>query len=58
ARYNASIKLCAEVGDNASRELFVKLLKDEEEHVDFLESQLHLISEVGLERYLTEQIRG
>lgn len=58
ARYNASIKLCAEAGDNASRELFVKLLKDEEEHVDFLEAQLHLISEVGLERYLTEQMRG
>ncbi|MGE5568816.1 MAG: bacterioferritin [Rhodospirillales bacterium] len=58
ARYNASIKLCAELGDNASRELFVKLLKDEEEHVDFLEAQLHLISEVGLERYLTEQIKG
>jgi bacterioferritin len=58
AHYNAQIKRCAEVGDNASRELFERLLADEEEHVDFIEAQLHLISEVGLDRYLSQQIRG
>jgi bacterioferritin len=57
AKYNAAIKLCAEVGDNNSRELFERLLADEEEHVDYLEAQLHQISEVGLDRYLSQQIR-
>lgn len=57
AHYNAQINLCAEAGDNASRELFKKLLADEEEHVDWIEAQLHQISEVGLDRYLSQQIR-
>jgi bacterioferritin len=57
ASYNDQIKLCREAGDNASRELFEKLLADEEEHVDWLEAQLHQITEVGLDRYLSQQIR-
>ena len=57
AMYNRSIKLCREEGDNASRELFERLLKDEEEHVDWLEAQLHQIGEMGYERYLSQQIR-
>jgi len=57
AMYNASIKLCRDEGDNASRELFERLLKDEEGHVDWLEAQLHQISEIGYERYLSQQIR-
>ena len=44
-------------GDNASRELFERLLKDEEEHVDWLEAQIHQIKEIGYERYLSQQIR-
>jgi bacterioferritin len=57
AQYNAAIKLSAEAGDNASRELFERLLKDEESHVDWLEAQLHQIKELGYERYLSQQIR-
>jgi bacterioferritin len=57
AQYNAAIKLSAEAGDNASRELFERLLKDEESHVDWLEAQLHQIKEIGYERYLSQQIR-
>ncbi len=34
------------------------LLKDEEEHVDWLEAQLHQIKEMGYERYLSNQIDG
>jgi bacterioferritin len=34
----------------------VQLLKDEEEHVDFLEAQMHQIKELGYERYLTMQM--
>ncbi len=57
AKYNAAIKLCVEVGDNTSRELFEKLLKDEEDHIDWLEAQLHQIGEIGIDRYLSQQIR-
>jgi len=57
ASYNAAIKVCTEAGDAASRELFEELLADEEEHVDWLETQLHQIEEVGLDRYLSQQIR-
>ncbi len=57
AMYNNSITVAAEAGDNASRLLFERLLKDEEEHVDWIESQLHQIQEIGYERYLSQQIR-
>ena len=56
AQYNAAMKTCVEEGDNTSRELFQELLKDEEKHVDFLESQIHLIEEVGLGNYLARQM--
>jgi len=54
--YNNAIKVSREEGDNASRELFERLLKDEEAHVDWLEAQLHQIKELGYERYLSAQI--
>ena len=53
---NSAIKLAVEVGDNASRALFEEILKDEEEHVDHLEGQLHAIAEMGLENYLAQQL--
>jgi bacterioferritin len=55
--YNRSIRLARDEGDNASRELFERLLKDEEEHVDWLEAQIHQIQEMGYERYLSQQVR-
>jgi bacterioferritin len=54
--YNEAIKVATEAGDNASRELFERLLKDEEEHVDWLEAQAHQIQEIGYERYLSQQV--
>ena len=54
--YNDAVRLAREANDNASRELFERLLKDEEKHVDWLEAQLHQIKELGYERYLTMQI--
>jgi bacterioferritin len=57
AQYNAAIRVATDAGDNASRELFERLLKDEESHVDWLEAQLHQIKEIGYERYLSQQIR-
>ena len=58
AMYNRAIETARQESDNASRELFERLLKDEEEHVDFLEGQVHQIKEVGYERYLSQQING
>ena len=54
--YNRAVQISREAGDNASAQLFEQLLKDEESHVDWLEAQLHLIHELGYERYLTQQI--
>jgi bacterioferritin len=56
AMYNKAVQVSREEGDNVSRELFARLLKDEEEHVDWLEAQLHQIGEIGYERYLSQQI--
>ena len=56
AMYNKSIKVAREEGDNASAELFKKLLEDEEKHADWLEAQLHQMKEMGYERYLTQQL--
>lgn len=58
AMYNGAVKAARDAGDNASRELFEKLLKDEEGHVDFLEAQVHQIGEMGYERYLAQQTAG
>ena len=54
--YNEAVQIAAENKDNGSRDLFVTLLKDEEDHADWLEAQLHQIAELGYERYLTTQI--
>jgi len=55
--YNNAIQIARDAADNTSRELFEKLLHDEEGHVDWLEAQMHMINEVGYERYLSRQIR-
>ncbi len=55
-RLNAGIARCVEVGDNGSRELLVDILVGEEEHADWLETQLELIRQVGEAHYLTQQI--
>jgi len=55
--YNKAVEVARGEGDNASRELFERLLKDEEDHVDWLEAQLHQMKELGYERYLSQQTR-
>jgi len=54
-QYNAAVQIATQEKDNGSRDLLVNLLKDEEDHVDWLEAQLHQIKEVGYERYLSLQ---
>jgi bacterioferritin len=55
-RLNKAIALCREKADNGSRELLESILKAEEDSADWLEAQLHLVDEVGKERYLAEMI--
>ena len=50
-----AIKYCEEVRDYVSRDLFERILANEEEHVDWLETQLGLIEKMGLERFLLLQ---
>ena len=55
-RLNSAIQHAVQVGDNASRELFEDILIDEEHHVDWLEAQLLIIQQIGLDNYLAQQI--
>jgi bacterioferritin len=56
ARLNTGVELCRSKGDNGSRALLEKLLRDEEEHVDWLEAQLQQIKDMGVQNYLAQQI--
>jgi bacterioferritin len=56
--YNKAVRAARDAGDDTSRDLFSRLLKDEEQHVDWLEAQLHQIKEIGYERYLSNQTEG
>jgi bacterioferritin len=55
AAYNKAIATCRKAGDGGTEEMFKVILKDEEDHVDFLETQLGVIKDVGIENYLLEQ---
>jgi bacterioferritin len=56
AAYNAAIAAVRKAGDNGSAELLQGILQDEEGHVDFLETQLGLIEQLGLQNYLAQQL--
>ena len=56
-RLNRVIALCVAEGDNTSRDLFEDILESEEEHLDWLETQLGLIKQLGEKPYLAEQMR-
>lgn len=49
--YKKSREICSELGDYVTMKLFEELLKDEEGHIDFLETQLELLATIGEERY-------
>jgi bacterioferritin len=57
-RLNRAIAKAVEVGDNGSRELFEQILVSEEEHIDWLETQLTTIEQIGVENYLAEQLKS
>ena len=56
--YNDAIALAHEVGDQASVDLLIRILKMEEDHVDWAEIQRAQIEQMGLENYLTNQTEG
>jgi bacterioferritin len=55
--YKEAIGYCEQVGDYVTRELLAKILEDEEEHIDWLETQLELIDRIGIERYTQSQMK-
>ena len=54
---NKGIQMCRDIGDNGTEDLLTKILESEEEHVDWIESQLELVKQVGEQNYLAQQIR-
>jgi bacterioferritin len=54
----AAIAYCEQTGDYVSRELLEDILESEEEHIDFLETQLQLIERVGIQNYTQSQMKS
>ena len=54
--YNDAIRQAAELGDNGTRELLIGILKDEEDHIDWLEAQTAQVEQMGIQNYLAMQI--
>jgi bacterioferritin len=54
--YNESIRLATELGDNNTKVILESILKDEEDHIDWIEAQLDEIKQVGIQNYLAQQI--
>ena len=57
-RLNTGIARSVELGDNGTRDLLAKILHGEEEHADWLTTQLELVSQLGEAAYLSQQIHG
>ena len=55
--YNESIKLATELGDNGTKVILEGILNDEEGHIDWLEEQQDQIEQMGIQCYLSEQIK-
>jgi bacterioferritin len=56
ARLNNAVALCRDVGDNTTREMVERILISEEEHTDWLETQLDLIKNLGEQMYCAQQL--
>ncbi len=55
-RLNRGIDICVSMKDNGTRELLEKILVAEEEHIDWIETQLNLVAELGVQNYLSQKI--
>ncbi len=57
-QFNASAQECHDLGDHGSASIFEEMVRDEERHADWFESQLDAIARVGVPQYLAQQIEG
>jgi len=57
-RLNDAVRVCRDVGDRATEDLLAGILVSEEEHVDWLETQLGLIGQIGEASYLAEHLHA
>lgn len=57
-QYNDAVVVCTKLNDAGSRDIFEKMINDEERHADFLESQLSAIQDIGIANYLSEQLKN
>ena len=55
-QYNQAANICREAGDAGSKDLFDRMIHDEERHADFLEAQLFSIKQMGIAAYLSQQM--
>ncbi len=54
--YNDGIKVAEEVGDNPTKHLLEEIVRDEDAHIDDLETKLDLVKQLGLQLYLSQQV--
>ena len=55
--YNDAIKVCCANNDHGTEQLLKSILKDEEDHIDWLESQKEQVAQIGIQNYLGQQIK-
>jgi len=58
AQFNASAEECHDLGDHGTAAVFEEMVRDEEKHADWFESQLDVMSRVGVSQYLAQQIEA
>ncbi len=56
AQFNSSAEECRSLGDHGTASVFEEMVRDEEQHADWFESQLDAIERVGMAQYLAQQI--
>ena len=56
AQFNASARECRELGDHGTASVFDEMVRDEEKHADWFESQLDVIGRIGVQQYLAQQV--
>jgi bacterioferritin len=58
ARLNDGIAACVAKGDHGTREILAEILRSEEDHIDWIETQQETIRQIGLENYLAQQVHS
>jgi len=56
AQFNASAKECRDLGDHGTAAVFEEMVRDEEKHADWFESQIDAVARIGAQQYLAQQV--